>query len=91
MEEKLPSWAVCAKNARTIRKNRIVRIDVNQPAIAKHIKNIFSSGELDKERVYSKMEYTATDGTLTALALLIAESNPNEKALVVNLTRKLLS
>ena len=35
---------------------------VNQPAIARHLKNIFESGELDKNSVYSKMEYTATDG-----------------------------
>ncbi|MBQ6394579.1 virulence protein RhuM/Fic/DOC family protein [Candidatus Saccharibacteria bacterium] len=35
---------------------------VNQPAIAKHLKNIFDSGELERERVYSKMEYTASDG-----------------------------
>ena len=57
LEEKLPSWAVCAKNARTIRKNRIVRIDVNQPAIAKHIKNIFSSGELDNHGDYDDYSY----------------------------------
>ena len=36
--------------------------DVGQPAIAKHIKNIFESGELDEKSVYSKMEYTAADG-----------------------------
>ena len=36
--------------------------DVKQPAVAKHLKNIFTSGELDEERVYSKMEYTASDG-----------------------------
>ena len=35
---------------------------VNQPAIARHLRNIFESGELDKNSVYSKMEYTATDG-----------------------------
>ncbi len=36
--------------------------DVKQPAIARHLKNIFESGELDENSVYSKMEYTATDG-----------------------------
>jgi death-on-curing family protein len=36
--------------------------DVQQPAIARHLKNIFESGELDETSVYSKMEYTATDG-----------------------------
>ena len=36
--------------------------DVQQPAISKHLKNIFNSGELDKDSVYSILEYTATDG-----------------------------
>ncbi len=36
--------------------------DVQQPAIARHLKHIFESGELDEKSVYSKMEYTATDG-----------------------------
>ncbi|WP_228386037.1 MULTISPECIES: virulence RhuM family protein [unclassified Lactococcus] len=36
--------------------------DVGQPAIAKHLKNIFESQELQESAVYSKMEYTATDG-----------------------------
>ena len=35
---------------------------VQQPAIARHLKHIFESGELEEESVYSKMEYTATDG-----------------------------
>ncbi|MBT3816870.1 MAG: virulence RhuM family protein [Candidatus Magasanikbacteria bacterium] len=35
---------------------------VGQPAIAKHFKNIFSSGELEEDSVYSILEYTAKDG-----------------------------
>jgi len=35
---------------------------VKQPAISKHLKNIFSSGELDEFSVYSILEYTAGDG-----------------------------
>ncbi len=35
---------------------------VKQPAISKHLKNIFGSGELDERSVYSILEYTATDG-----------------------------
>lgn len=35
---------------------------VQQPAISKHFKNIFESGELEKESVYSILEYTASDG-----------------------------
>ena len=34
---------------------------VQQPAIAKHLKNIFESWELEENSVYSKMEYTASD------------------------------
>ena len=35
---------------------------VKQPAISKHLKNIFLSGELNEFSVYSILEYTATDG-----------------------------
>lgn len=37
---------------------------VQQPAISKHFKNIFESGELEKELVYSILEYTASDGKI---------------------------
>jgi len=35
---------------------------VNQPAISKHLTNIFSDGELNENSVYSILEYTANDG-----------------------------
>jgi hypothetical protein len=35
---------------------------VGQPAISKHLNNIFRSGELDENSVYSILEYTAADG-----------------------------
>lgn len=35
---------------------------VKQPAISKHLKNIFDSGELDEDSVHSILEYTAADG-----------------------------
>ncbi len=38
--------------------------DVNVPAISKHLKNIFESGELDASAVISKMETTAEDGKI---------------------------
>ena len=38
--------------------------DVNIPAISKHLKNIFESGELDLLAVISKMETTAEDGKI---------------------------
>ncbi|MEK6734472.1 MAG: hypothetical protein AABY27_05120 [Pseudomonadota bacterium] len=34
---------------------------VNVPAVNKHLRNIFTSGELDEESVVSKMEITAKD------------------------------
>ena len=36
--------------------------DVQRPAITKHLKNIFESGELIEDSVSSKMEHTAEDG-----------------------------
>ncbi|MBP3288627.1 MAG: hypothetical protein J6L79_05270, partial [Muribaculaceae bacterium] len=35
---------------------------VKQPAISKHLKNIFESKELDEASVHSILEYTAADG-----------------------------
>lgn len=35
---------------------------VKQPAISKHLNNIFRNGELDKNSVHSILEYTASDG-----------------------------
>ena len=37
---------------------------VKQPAISKHLNNIFKSGELDEDSVHSILEYTAADGKL---------------------------
>ena len=37
---------------------------VKQPAISKHLKNIFLSGELYESSVYSILEYTASDGKI---------------------------
>jgi hypothetical protein len=37
---------------------------VKQPAISKHLRNIFSSGELNESSVYSVLEYTAADGKI---------------------------
>ena len=38
--------------------------DVQIPAISKHLKNIFSEGELDEEVVVSKMETTTQHGAI---------------------------
>ena len=37
---------------------------VKQPAISKHLSNIFKEGELEKDSVHSILEYTASDGKL---------------------------
>ena len=37
---------------------------VQRPAITKHLKNIFESGELSEDSVSSKMELTADDGKI---------------------------
>ena len=37
---------------------------VKQPAISKHLGNIFKEGELEKDSVYSILEYTAADGKI---------------------------
>ncbi len=39
-----------------------VLFGVKRPAVTKHLANIFSEGELNKDAVCSKMEHTATDG-----------------------------
>ena len=39
-----------------------VLFGVKQPAISKHIKNIYSSGELEQEGTYSILEYMGNDG-----------------------------
>ena len=35
-----------------------------QPVIARHIANIFKEGELDRDSVYAKNAYTASDGKI---------------------------
>ena len=37
-------------------------VGVKQPAISKHLKNIYSTGELEESSTYSILEYTAADG-----------------------------
>lgn len=44
-------------------QNHIAQLfGVNQPAISKHISNIYSSGELNREDTYSILEYMGNDG-----------------------------
>lgn len=44
-------------------QNQIAELfGVKQPAISKHLKNIFLSAELNEDSVHSILEYTASDG-----------------------------
>ena len=53
---------------------------VKQPAISKHIANIYKSGELDEEGTYSILEYMGHDG-IYSIADLIRDGEPdNDKA-----------
>ena len=46
-----------------LNQNQIASLfDVKQPAVAKHLKNIFNEWELDKNSDHSILEYTANDG-----------------------------
>lgn len=69
---------------------------VNVPAISKHIKNIYADRELSRKATVSKMETVRTEGqlkindsALVALALLIAESEPCNKELMIRLVMNL--
>lgn len=46
--------------------------DVGVPAISKHFKNIFESGELLENSVISKMETTASDGKIITRPSIIS-------------------
>lgn len=46
--------------------------DVGVPAISKHLKNIFESGELVENSVISKMETTASDGKTITRPIIIS-------------------
>ncbi len=50
------------ENVWCTQKAMAMLFDVNVPAISKHLKNIFESGELKEGSVVSKMEITASDG-----------------------------
>lgn len=79
---------------------------VQQPAISKHLKNIFETGELVHNSVHSILEYTASDGknyqtafgskrignnTLVALTLMIAESRTEEMDVMVKVIVNLIN
>ena len=55
--------AILEKETIWLRQEQIaVLFGTQRPAITKHLRNIFKSGELDKNSVSSVLEHTATDG-----------------------------
>ncbi|NCB46111.1 MAG: hypothetical protein BWY02_02256 [bacterium ADurb.Bin157] len=55
--------------------------DVQRPAITKHLKNVFESGELDEKVVSSILEHTTQHGAIegkTAAELIESRSNPDK-------------
>jgi hypothetical protein len=50
------------ENLRLTQQRMAELFGVQQPAIAKHLKNIFETGELQEKLVHSILEYTANDG-----------------------------
>ena len=55
---------------------------VGVPAISKHIKNIFSEGELDEKVVVSKMETTTQHGAIEGLTQTISTNFYNLDAII---------
>ena len=58
------------------KKNSLTR-PVQRPAITKHLKNIFDSGELDENSVGSILEHTAEDGKNFLIASNSMPLKPN--------------
>lgn len=44
---------------------------VQQPAISKHIRNIYNSGELEREGTYSILEYMGHEGTQLVIMMAL--------------------
>ena len=95
--EKETIWATLNQIAILFGRDKLV--------ISRHFKNIFNEAELDIKSVVAKNATTASDGkiymveyynldailnTLVALALLIAESDPKDKEVMVALVTNLL-
>ena len=68
---------------------------VKQPAVSKHLSNIFREGELDKNSVHSILEYTAADGKVYSTqfynldAILSVGYRVNSKNYTKNISRQL--
>ena len=74
-----------------------VLFDRDEKTIRKHINNVFTDGELDKDNNTQKMRVEGVKqrvpfySALVAITLMIAESNPDEKDIMTTLVMNLLS
>lgn len=64
--------------------------DTARSSIAYHIGNIFAEGEVDKSTSVENFDRNdgkkiISDYTLVALTIMIAESNPKEKEMMINI------
>lgn len=82
-------------------------LGTQRPAITKHLNNIFKTGELQKNSVSSILfvyfldksnylfkksgERKINDNALTALTILIAESNPKDKETMIKIIKNLIA
>lgn len=69
----------------------------DKSVISRHLRNVFASKELERKSVVAKNATTAlsesviNDIGLAALALLIAESDPKDKEILVRLVMNMLA
>ncbi len=65
----------------------------DKSVISRHISGIFKVGELERDSVVADFATTAADGKTyrVALSLLVAESEPSQKDLMIRLIMNLLA
>ena len=66
----------------------------DRTSIVKHIQNIYASGELHESTTCAKIAHVqmeVADNALVALTLMIAESNPEEKEMMINVVVNLIN
>ena len=77
-------WLTQAQMAQLFNKDRTV--------IGRHIRNAIADGEIDAKTMCAKFAHMGKDDhTLVALTVMIAESKPAEKEMMVNLVMTFLA
>ena len=78
-------WLTQAQMAQLFNKDRTV--------IGRHIRNAIADGEIDAKTMCAKFAHMGKDAdhTLVALTVMIAESKPAEKEMMVNLVMTFLA